>query len=129
MKPLKRNEPLPEVKFTYRRIFSYVIVAICLFLIYKIVGELQGSDRLADVAKWLIYLCALVITYYMVAPSAEQIVKAIQAAKLYRQVPELFDDYMERSRGGGYGSGYGGGYGYNDMGGGSNFPDPPFGGM
>lgn len=75
------TDPLPEGRFLYRRLFSYTICIVVLGLLVYIVNQLDGDATLAGIAKWLIGLLALVITYYMLAPSAEHMVRAIQAAR------------------------------------------------
>lgn len=78
------QDPLPEIRFTYRRLFSFGACAAVFALLWRIVDQLQGDDALGEIAKWLIGLNALVVTYYMIAPSAEQIAKIIQAARVLR---------------------------------------------
>lgn len=72
---------LSESNFKWRRIFSYALSAAILGLLTYIVSQLDDASALERVAIWLIGLLALVITYYMVAPTAENIVQAIKAAK------------------------------------------------
>lgn len=77
------QDPLPESAFLYRRIFSYGI-SICLIgLLALTVWRIDGADELRRVALYLCVLLFVVVTYYMLAPSAEQVVKMMQTAKLF----------------------------------------------
>lgn len=78
------QDPLPEGQFLYRRIFSYVMAVVLLGLLAWIVYRIDQSKDLADTAFWLIVLLWWVVTFYMIAPSAEQITKIIQAARIVR---------------------------------------------
>ena len=73
--------PLPESNFRFRRIFSYALALALLTLLTVIVLRIEDASALERIAIWLIGLLGLVITYYMVAPTAEHIVQAIKAAK------------------------------------------------
>ena len=76
------QDPLPEPTFTYRRIFSYGLSLALIGLLAGVIWRMDDGDMLRQVALYLCVLLFFVITYYMVAPSAEQIVKIIQAAKV-----------------------------------------------
>lgn len=81
------QDPLPEPSFLYRRIFSYVMAVALVGLIAFVVWRIEGSDQLREVALYLCTLLFVVITYYMVAPSAEHVVKMVQLGKLWRSSP------------------------------------------
>lgn len=74
---------LPESDFKWRRIFSYVLSVALLALVGVAVYQITDSENLRDTAFWLMVLLWWVITYYMVAPSAEQIARIIQSARLF----------------------------------------------
>lgn len=74
--------PIPEGSFFYRRIFSYTLAVVLLFFTGWIVYQLTDQKKLADTAFWILVLLWWVITYYMVAPSAEQIARIIQSARV-----------------------------------------------
>jgi len=78
------QDPLPESQFFWRRLFSYLACLILLGLLAFIVTRIEGDPELATIAKWLIGLIALLMTYYMIAPSAEQLARIIQAARVMR---------------------------------------------
>lgn len=136
--PALKNVPIPESKFLYRRVFSYTLMIATFVLLFQIVDALQGAlslnnqtdaladaaNALAEIAKWLIGFGSLIVTYYMVAPSAEQIVRIVQAARLYQAAPTILRDVMQGGRETDYGSRYEGRYGADTY-----FPDAPFGDM
>ena len=74
------QDPLPEIKTPWRRAYSYATTLITLGLVGYIVARLTAAEQLAEIAFWLICLNALIATYYMIAPSAEEIVRTIKAA-------------------------------------------------
>ena len=74
---------LPESNFKWRRIFSYATATSLLVLVGWIIWQIDDGSHLADIAFWLIIAHWWVVTYYMVAPSAEQIARIIQSARLF----------------------------------------------
>ena len=74
---------LPESNFIWRRLFSYALAVGLLLLLSVVVYQISESRDLADTAFWLMVLLWWVITFYMVAPSAEQIARIIQSARLF----------------------------------------------
>jgi len=76
------QDPLPESNFFYRRWFSYVVAVVNVlgmaFLIHKMTEEesLRTAFYVLGVIHWF------TITYYMIAPSAEQLARIIQAARI-----------------------------------------------
>lgn len=81
------QDPLPEQSFLYRRIFSYGVAISLIGLIAFVVWRIEGDDQLREIALYLCTLLFIVVTYYMVAPSAEHVVKMIQLGKLWRSSP------------------------------------------
>ncbi len=71
------QDPLPESQWKFRRAFTYAVTIICLLLVGWIVHKLASGEHLAGVAYSLIGLCALLATYYLIAPSAETLAKII----------------------------------------------------
>lgn len=74
--------PLPESNFRWRRIFAYAISVALLGFTGWIIYSLTDQRRLADTAFWILLLLWWVVTYYMIAPSAEQIARIIQSARI-----------------------------------------------
>lgn len=82
------QDPLPESNFLYRRLTTWFIVMALLALVWHNVEALHGLgavDGLVEITKWLIALTGIVSTYYLIAPSAEQVVRIIQTARVLRQ--------------------------------------------
>lgn len=82
------QDPLPESNFLYRRVTTWAIVMALLALVWHNVEALHGLgavDGLVEITKWLIALAGIVSTYYLIAPSAEQVVRIIQTARVLRQ--------------------------------------------
>lgn len=100
------QDPLPEANWLWRRVFTFVALA-CAFgiliglgyatnrIVGNIVGRLDSMDAanvtqitiaaldvLREMFKMMWITVLVVVTYYMVAPSAEQITKVIQTARL-----------------------------------------------
>ena len=76
-------QPLPESDFKYRRVFSYAVATVTLALVAWIIWRIEEADPLANIAYALLVLNWFCITYYMAAPSAEQIVRIVQSARLF----------------------------------------------
>lgn len=93
MHEIDPQDPLPEPTWLWRRLYVYAVTIVILALVWVGVHQLaevasmepqQGIAALLRAVQWLIAALICVITYYLVAPSAEQIVKMIQAARLQR---------------------------------------------
>lgn len=81
------QDPLPEQDWFWRRSFSFGLSIACIgFIWYGIeaLWDLKQAEAIYRVTRYMIGILAMVILFYMVAPSAEQIVKLIQAAKTLR---------------------------------------------
>lgn len=87
------QDPLPESSWLWRRIFVYAVTAAVLWMLWGAIIQLGnvalveprlGVPALLSLCKWIIGMTALMATYYMVAPSAEQIVKMLKTAALLR---------------------------------------------
>jgi hypothetical protein len=83
------QDPLPESNFRFRRFFSYGLILLLVALLAlggRIVGAAaRGGSELAvegliQLLWWNQFLIGLIATYYLLAPSAEQITKMIQVA-------------------------------------------------
>jgi len=78
------HTPLPENKFTFRRLFSYVIATWLMILLSVLTNRIDDPVGQKAIAFYVMILLWWVITYYMVAPSAEQIARIIQAARIFQ---------------------------------------------
>lgn len=105
---LDLQDPLPEANWLWRRVFTFIAVgAIFAILIglaiatNRIVGNVVGridtmnAQAVAEIAKQalvvilrmftlMFWALMVTITYYMIAPSAEQITKMLQTAGLLK---------------------------------------------
>lgn len=77
----EEQDPLPENKWLFRRLYAYVVSA--WLLILTTLGliwlrRLESADNLLSLAIAIVVLLGLVITYYMIAPSAEHITRIFQ---------------------------------------------------
>lgn len=81
------QDPLPEGNWIWRRAYTYALTIATLALIWfgvDALWKLREGASLHDITQRLIWLLAAVLTYYMVAPSAEQITRMIQSARIIR---------------------------------------------
>lgn len=79
------QDPLPETDWLWRRTYTFALSLISLAFIWygvEALYKLNRPDELYGVTRYMIGILAMLILFYMVAPSAEQIVKIIQSARL-----------------------------------------------
>lgn len=88
------QDPLPESTWRWRRAFVYVVTLFIAGQTHRAVGRLAdiavvkpdiGVPAFVDLIHWLLFTLILMVTYYLVAPSAEQITKMIQTARSLRE--------------------------------------------
>jgi hypothetical protein len=91
--PMDLQDPLPEANWLWRRVFCFAVVAVLMFFVYGSVDRLgrvailspaQGIPALVTVTKSILFLAMLTITYYLLAPSAEQLTKLVKTASLLK---------------------------------------------
>lgn len=87
------QDPLPESNWMWRRIFVYVVTAVLLWFLWGAIDRLggvailyprQGVPALLSLCRWIMAFNILMVTYYLLAPSAEQMTKMIHMAALLR---------------------------------------------
>ncbi len=81
------QDPLPEGSWLWRRAFTYGLSIACLVFIWfgvEALWDMRQATAIFQITRYMIGILAVLITFYMVAPSAEQIVKLIQAARTLR---------------------------------------------
>lgn len=81
------HDPLPESSFFWRRLTTWFIsVALLSIIAWNVwaLHDLRWGDGIASITYRLIILLGIVLTYYLVAPSAEQIIRLIQLSKVWR---------------------------------------------
>jgi hypothetical protein len=98
------QDPLPETSWLWRRIyvftFSMISVAFILYGLESLHG-MREAEAVYRITRYMIAVHAMLILFYMVAPSAEQIVKLIQAARIIREgVPITRSAVVETPQGG-----------------------------
>jgi hypothetical protein len=99
------QDPLPESNWLWRRVFCFVVVGILLFFIYGSVDRLgkvavlspeKGIPALVTVTKSILFLAMLTITYYLLAPSAEQLTKLVKTASLLKSGVQMASRTIHR---------------------------------
>jgi len=73
-----------EMKWGWRRGLTYLAVIVSLALVGLIIRKLDDPTALLILAQWLIGLIAMFATYYLIGPTAEHIVAAVQAFRQRR---------------------------------------------
>lgn len=79
------QDPLPETNWFWRRVYTFALSLISVAFIWfgvEALYDMRQPQHVFSVTRYMIGVHVLLITYYMLAPSAEQMVKLIQAAKL-----------------------------------------------
>lgn len=85
------QDPLPESSWFWRRVFVFAVTSAVLWMLWGAITQLGnvalveprlGVPALLTLCKWIIGMTALMATYYMVAPSAEQLTKMVKVASL-----------------------------------------------
>lgn len=113
------QDPLPEANWLWRRVFTFIAMALIFLLLFglatatnrivtNVVGRIDTMSAIAvaEIAKQaLIAILAMfkmmfwsllvVVTYYMVAPSAEQITKMMQTAGLLKAGVQIASRTLE----------------------------------
>lgn len=88
------QDPLPEASWLWRRVLVFLgelsrvlFVAFTLYAIYSLaIGKDQTRESiegLYNLAWWVLAFSALDRVLYLVAPTAEQLVRLIQSARMY----------------------------------------------
>jgi hypothetical protein len=81
------QDPLPESNWFYRRVYIYILTLIAIWFVwfaFDSLWQMRHADHLHDLGWWMVILLLTFATYYMVAPSAEQIVRIVQAARILK---------------------------------------------
>lgn len=87
------QDPLPEARWVWRRVFTYglsIALIVSAFVGVDFIGKvaLAGSETaiagLVAITKGSLWLLAMLILFYLLAPSAEQLTKLIQTGAALR---------------------------------------------
>lgn len=100
-----QQDPLPEGSFFWRRVFSAAVVGVLLAIAFWAVWGMTDAllqevktDRAAmaiatslrDVIFYIMCVIGLISTYYLLAPSGEQLALIVQSAKIaIAKIPAL----------------------------------------
>lgn len=76
---------LPEVNWTWRRWFVFMVTIAALALVWRIVEKSADIVTLRMIARYSLALAALMALLYIAGASSEQVVKLLQAAKTTRK--------------------------------------------
>ena len=79
------QDPLPEINWFWRRTYTFILSLVSLAFIWfgaESMFQLNEPAKLFQITRYMIGILFFLILCYMVAPSAEQIVKLVQAAKI-----------------------------------------------
>lgn len=79
------QDPLPEGSWTFRRWFTYIVTLFSLGGVGWVIHKVSEGQHLAGIAYGLLGLCGLLATYYLIAPSAEHVVKVMRLAGLLKK--------------------------------------------
>lgn len=86
------QDPLPEPNWLWRRVYTFTLSMLSLGFIWygaQAMFVLKRPEELYWITRYMIAILAMLILFYMVAPSAEQITKMIQASKTLRSGVEM----------------------------------------
>lgn len=98
------QDPLPEANWLWRRIFIFGVTTAVIYLVYLSVDRLGtvavvrpdiGIAAFVSIVKLLVITIDVLVTYYMVAPSAEQITKMMQTAGLLKSGVQIASRVVE----------------------------------
>lgn len=87
------QDPLPESGWFWRRLYVFAVTAAILWMVWGAIDRLgasamlqpaKGVPALLSLCKSLLFLVLAMATYYLVAPSAEQITKMVKTASLLK---------------------------------------------
>lgn len=98
------QDPLPETNWFWRRIYTFALSLISVAFIWfglEALNSMHEPKLVYSVTRYMIGVHVLLITFYMLAPSAEQMVKLIQSARLLRSgIPITRSAVVETPQGG-----------------------------
>lgn len=99
------QDPLPESNWLWRRVFCFAVTAVLLFFMWGAVDRIgkvasalpaAGIPALVTFSKWTISFAGLVVTYYLLAPSAEQMTKMLKTASLLKSGVQMASRAVHR---------------------------------
>lgn len=106
--PTDLQDPLPESSWFWRRVFVFAVTAAVLWMLWGAITQLAnvalveprlGVPALLTLCKWIIGFTGMMVTYYMVAPSAEQLTKMVKVASLLKSGVQVAGKRVETPEG------------------------------
>lgn len=98
------QDPLPETNWFWRRVYTFALSLISVAFIWfglEALNSMREPRLVYSITRYMIGVHVLLITFYMLAPSAEQMVKLIQSARLLRSgIPITRSAVVETPQGG-----------------------------
>lgn len=103
------QDPLPESSWLWRRLFVYVVTTAVLWMLWGAITQLGnvalvepklGVPALLTLCKWIIGFTGMMVTYYMIAPSAEQLTKMVKTVSLLKAGVQVAGRRSETPEGG-----------------------------
>lgn len=98
------QDPLPETNWFWRRVYTFMLSLVSVAFIWygmEALTLMREAESVYQITRYMIGVHVILITFYMVAPSAEQIVKMIQATKLMRDGVTVSRTVVAETPGGG----------------------------
>lgn len=106
--PTDLQDPLPESSWFWRRVFVFAVTSAVLWMLWGAITQLGnvalvepklGVPALLSLCKWIIGFSGMMVTYYMVAPSAEQLTKMVKVASLLKSGVQVAGTRVETPEG------------------------------
>lgn len=106
--PTDLQDSLPESSWFWRRVFVFTVTAAVLWMLWGAITQLAnvalveprlGVPALLSLCKWIIGFTGMMVTYYMVAPSAEQLTKMVKTASLLKSGVQVAGTRVETPEG------------------------------
>ncbi len=91
------QDPLPEGRWLWRRLIVFASVAAAYGLLFLAVRRALPED-MAGIARDLMILLGVILLFYLVAPSANQIAELLATLKLRLRGPRRDDAQVTESR-------------------------------
>jgi hypothetical protein len=82
------QNPLPEASFFWRRVIAMLVTGFACALAWwtaEWLYDLKAAGSLLELTKLVIYGAGLVLTYYFIAPSANELTSLVQSAGIIRK--------------------------------------------
>lgn len=84
------QDPLPESTWLWRRVYVFVLTTVCCVGVGLFAGAIADSNTenqtraFLSLARWTLLMLWFVMTYYLIAPSAEHVTRMWQTASVLK---------------------------------------------